>query len=118
MTKKILIIDDNPELVTILKMRLEKEGYPVVSAEDGMMGLKKAKEERPDLILLDVLMPNMDGFSFLLELRKVPELASLPVIVLTAKKMMGDLFKLEGVRDYILKPFDKDDLLAKVKRYI
>jgi len=82
------------------------------------LGLKKAREAHPDLILLDVLMSSMDGFRFVLEVKKVPELGSLSVIILTAKKMMEDLFQLEGIRDYILKPFEKDELLAKIKKYI
>jgi len=118
MAKKILIIDDEPDLVTVLRARLESQKFAVVTAGDGVEGLKKVEEEHPDLIILDVLMPRMDGFTFILELKKNPETKMIPVIVLTAKEMMSDLFKLEGVPDYIVKPFNVEELLARVKKYI
>lgn len=118
MSKKILVIDDEPEIVTVLRMRLESQKYSVVAANDGIEGLKKVSEEKPDLIILDILMPRMDGFTFLLELKKVHPDHAVPVIVLTAKEMMSDLFKLEGVHDYVLKPFEADDLLARIRKYI
>lgn len=89
-----------------------------MTAADGLEGLKKVKAEKPDLILLDILMPRMDGFTFLLELRKDEKAHNIPVIVLTAKEMMQDLFKMEGISDYLVKPFEAEDLLARVQKYI
>jgi DNA-binding response OmpR family regulator len=118
MAKRILVIDDEPDLVAVLKVRLETQGYEVDSAGDGFEGLKKVEQSSPDLIILDVLMPRMDGFTFILELKKNDKHKHIPVIVLTAKEMMSDLFKIEGVPDYIVKPFEVDELMAKVKKHV
>jgi len=118
MAKRILIIDDEPDLVAVLKVRLESQHYEVTSAGDGFEGLKKVEQAVPDLIILDVLMPRMDGFTFILELKKNEKFKHIPIIVLTAKEKMSDLFKIEGVPDYVVKPFEVDDLMARVRKYV
>lgn len=116
--KKILVVDDEPELLSMVKMRLEASDYEVCIASDGQEGLEKAETEKPDLILLDIMMPEKDGYTFLLEAKKKQSIKNIPVIVLTAMQKMKGLFKQEGVKDYILKPFDGQDLLEKVKKYL
>src|SRR3989338_1841917 len=103
MNKKILVIDDEPEMTELLKSRLESQSYEIITAHDGEEGLEKARYEKPDLIILDVLMPKMDGYTFVRELKVEEATKGIPVIVLTAKRRMQDLFKLEGIHDYILK---------------
>lgn len=118
MAKKILVIDDEPDFVEMLKMKLEASGYEVLAAFDGSEGLKKTREEPPDLILLDIMMPHKDGYTFLLELKKDEAMRSIPVIVLTAKPGMEDIFQLEGVSGYIMKPFKSAELLPKIKEIV
>lgn len=113
--KKILIVDDEPDFVSMVKMRLEANNYDVVEASDGMEGLSKAVEERPDVILLDIMMPGKDGYTMLRELKLKEEVKGTPVIVITAKPGMGDLFRVEGVEDYIVKPFETEDLLSRIE---
>ncbi|MDD5432123.1 MAG: response regulator [Candidatus Omnitrophica bacterium] len=112
--KKILVVDDEPSLVEMLKMRLELNDFNVVTASDGQEGMLKAKSEKPDLILLDILMPNMDGYSFVREIKADESLRNTNVIVLTAKAGMKDLFAIEGIKHYVEKPFEYSDLLAKI----
>lgn len=118
MKKKILVIDDEPNIMEVVQNRLEANDYIVVTAVDGEEGLEVARRERPDLILLDILMPRMDGYSFVLNLRRDPALSRTPVIVLSAKDRMQGKFWLEGVTDYLLKPFKAEELLDKIRRYL
>lgn len=115
--KKILVVDDEPEIVQILKMRLEANGYEVITACDGQEGLGKAKEESPDLILLDLMMPEMDGMKVNAKLKDDSITADIPVIFLTAKNTTAD--KVEGfqagIEDYVTKPFDSKELLARIE---
>lgn len=117
MKEKILVIDDDPDIVEILLMRLEASGYEVHTAADGKEGLLRLKVTKPDLIIVDVMMPTMDGFSFVQEIKK-EGFGHIPVIVLTAKGMMGKVFEMEGVKEYLLKPFDAQQLLDMIKKYI
>ena len=114
---RILAIDDTPENIEILRVRLNANGYEVLSAVDGEDGLAKARELLPDLILLDVMMPKMDGIAVVRELKKDPALRSIPVILVTAKSQTRDL--VEGLDaggdDYLTKPFDHSALLARVR---
>ena len=116
--KKILVVDDEPEFVDMLKIRLEANDYAVVTAANGKEGVEKAAAEKPDLILLDILMPEMDGYSALKELKANNETRDIPVIVVTAKSKMQGLFLVEGINDYVVKPFEADDLLLRIKRVI
>ena len=115
--KKILVIDDELELVDMLKIRLEANNYEVVTAGDGEEGMAKAKSEKPDLIILDIMMPKKDGYTFIKEMRAEQGIKSTPVVILTAKAKMKDLFAIEGAKDYIVKPFEATELLEKIARY-
>jgi len=114
MPSKILLIDDDQVNVKLVETQLTKEGFNVVVAAEGEEGLAKAKDEQPDLIILDVEMPNMNGYTFLTELKKT-EQKGIPVIVLTAHEENQPIFKLKGVKDYIVKPVEVDDLIFKIK---
>ena len=115
-TKKILIADDEQQLALAVKIRLQSRGYQVVTAADGRTALELAETEHPDLIILDVLMPVMDGYSCLRELNTRFGRGKIPVIILTARDRMKDLFELEGIEDYVIKPFDHEDLLIRIER--
>ena len=114
--KKILIVDDEPEFVNLVRLRLEANGYEVIDASNGEEGLKKAEEERPDIILLDIMMPKKDGYTLMRELKYKEITKSIPIIALTGKPKMKDLFEIEGIKDYIVKPFEDEDLLLRIKR--
>ncbi len=116
MAHKLLLIDDESDILKILKLRLEANDYAVITAEDGEAGMQALQAERPDLVVLDVMMPRMDGFTFVSELKKMQEFRHIPVIMLTAKEMMADLLRLEGVSDYIIKPFQAEQVLAAIKK--
>ncbi len=115
MTRKVLIVDDEKAIVDILKFNLKKEGYDTVCAYDGREGLRMARQENPDLILLDIMLPYMDGFEVCAKLRG--EGSSVPIIMITAREEETDkVFGLEnGADDYITKPFSMRELMARVK---
>jgi len=117
---KILVIDDEPDIVKMLKTRLETGGYQVIAARDGIEGFKKAREQRPDLILLDIIMPEVDGLTVLRRLRSDEATCGIPVIMLTAKGMTDSIFEAQiyGATDYIIKPFRLSELLKFIKRYL
>ena len=114
MGKKILIVDDEKNIVDILKFNLQKEGFSTVEAYDGDQALKLGLEENPDLILLDIMLPKMDGFTVC---RKLREKVSTPILMLTARADEVDkVLGLElGADDYITKPFSPRELMARVK---
>ena len=114
--KKILVVDDEQQLALAVKIRLQSVGYEVVTAGDGQQGLDLIEKEEPDLVILDVLMPNMDGYSCLREINARFGRGKTPVIILTARDRMKDLFDLEGIEDYVIKPFDHEDLLVRIDR--
>ena len=116
--KKILIVDDEGELVLALKIRLQSRGYQVVTAGDGQKGLEVIQQENPHLVILDVLMPLMDGYTCLRQINARFGRGKLPIIVLTARDRLKDLFELEGIEDYVVKPFDHEDLLTRVERVL
>ncbi len=116
--RKILVIDNDAEVLQLMKSRLEaKSQYEVMIAEDGEDGWEKAQTHRPHLIIFDIKMPKLDGYSFIRQLKRDENLKKIPAIVLTAYPHMQDLFALEGVRDYLVKPFDADQLLEKIERH-
>ena len=114
---RILAVDDTPENFEILRVRLEANGYEIVTADDGEEGLVRARELQPDLILLDVMMPKRDGISVVRELKADPALQSIPVILVTAKSDIRDVVDgLDaGGDDYLTKPFEHAALLARVR---
>ncbi|MBL7151280.1 MAG: response regulator [Candidatus Omnitrophica bacterium] len=116
--KSILIIDDEVELLDLLKIRLQDAGYEVYTAPDGKEGLEKARAQRPDLIVLDILMPNKDGYAFVKESRRDKSINGIPIIILTAKAAMQDLFKMQGVSDYIMKPFEARELMQRIEKLL
>ncbi|MGD8779687.1 MAG: response regulator [Ignavibacteria bacterium] len=114
---KILVVDDQPDNVYILQDRLENEGYEVITAYEGETGIKKAKEEEPDLILLDVMMPKISGFDVCKILSGDETTRDIPIILLTALIDPEDLKKgfQSGAFDYVKKPFNKVELFARIK---
>ena len=118
--KKILLVDDETDLRTVVKMRLEVEGYKVIIGSNGKECLERAQEEMPDLIILDIMMPIMDGYTALKHLKEDQELARIPVIIFSIKEKvkMEGLFITDIVEDYIEKPFETEDLIVKVKRIL
>lgn len=117
---KILIIDDEIELAELVQLRLEALGHEVFQASNGREGLQKLKESHPDLILLDVMMPELDGFEVCQIIKKNKDWEMIPVIMLTAKAQHGDdaLCLAMGADDYISKPFDMKVLTQKIEKYL
>lgn len=123
---KILIIDDDPDLVESMRIVLENKKYKVVSASSGQEGIDKVKEENPDLIILDVMMPNMDGFEVSRAIKGCPGNKNIPILMLTAiKEKTGLDFKKEAgdevwlpVDDYCEKPLDHQELIAKIEKLV
>ena len=118
MPKTILIVDDDRTLVHILEQIIQKEGYRTISVYDGAEALKKAQDEQVDLIVLDIHMPKVHGYSLLFELRKIEGAGNTPVIILTSNQDMGDIFKAEGVKEYLIKPCSPQTVLEKIKQYV
>ncbi len=118
MARKILVVDDERHIVRLVEVNLQRAGYDVIAAYDGIEALEKTKSEKPEMIILDVMMPRMDGFEVLKELRGNPESKDIPVIMLTAKAQDADIFKgwSSGVDSYLTKPFNPRELLAFVER--
>lgn len=116
MMATVLIVDDSPTEVHAYQQMLEKHGFEVESATDGEASLQKAREVKPDLILMDVVMPGMNGFQATRSLAKDPETAGIPVIIITTKDQETDkVWGLrQGARDYIVKPVREDDLVKHV----
>jgi diguanylate cyclase (GGDEF)-like protein len=117
MADNILVVDDDEDIVRVIRVNLQLEGYEVDTAHDGQAGLDKALETPPDLVLLDIMMPRMDGLTALKKMRSHPSLASTSIVLLTARGLTEDRVKgLElGADDYITKPFDVVEMLARVK---
>ena len=115
---KILVVDDDPTLTKLLHTKLVEHGYEVATAKDGEEALAKYLDFRPGLIILDILMPKMDGYTFVREIKTRKDAQEIPIIVLTAKQRMAELFKLEGIQDYIVKPYQINDLLEKVQKHL
>lgn len=114
---KILLIEDNKNIILVEKMCLEANGYEVLLAEDGIQGLEMVINGKPDLILLDILIPKMNGYLVLEALQNNPVTSDIPVLVTSAKAQVDDLkqafaYKIQG---YLVKPFTSQELLAKIK---
>jgi len=120
MAKKILIVDDEVQLVEMIKMRLEASGYEIIFAHDGQDGLDKAKKEKPDLMILDLMLPKIDGYKVCRMLKFDEKYKQIPIILFSARaqdedKKMGQEV---GADAYITKPFDPQALLGKIKELL
>jgi diguanylate cyclase (GGDEF)-like protein len=117
MAETVLVVDDDPDVARFVEVNLRSAGYEVTVASNGEEGLERAVELRPDLVLLDVMMPKLDGFEVAQRLRRDPRTSSSSIIMLTAKALSSDkvLGLSSGADDYIIKPFDPVELLARVK---
>ena len=115
--KKILFIEDEPDQIMMVSLRLKKSGYEPISSSNGEEGLQKAVTEKPDLILVDVLMPGMDGFEVCRRLRKNPATKRIPIISTTAAGMddVEHQCIAAGADACVRKPYDSEDLLAKIR---
>lgn len=114
MAHKILIVDDEKTNIALLKFILSSAKYEVVVAMDGKEGFEQVLKQQPDLIVCDVFMPNMNGYDFMCELKNLQGSIITPVIMLTSNETMQDIFTLEGVRGYFVKPIDPPQLIAKI----
>ena len=122
---KVLVVDDDPDMVSVIRMSLEKASYEVMDAGNGKEGIEKAKKERPDLIVMDLMMPEMDGFEACKRLKADPEVKNIPVIVLTAigeqlsdTKYAKDMGLGLESEDFITKPVDLNVLLERVAQLL
>ncbi len=120
MAQKILIIEDNEAARKLLETRLKTVGYNVVCSFTGEEGIKLAETERPDLILLDIGLPHMDGYAVLSQIRNTPIIRSVPVIMITARTETKAVFTAKdlGSTDYVMKPFKFGELLEKIKKHV
>lgn len=119
--KRVLCIEDEFEMIELIRMVLEREGIEVTGAMGGEQGLKAMKEVKPDLILLDLMMPGMDGWEVYKQMRADKELTDIPVIIVTAKAQSIDRvlgLQVAKVADYITKPFGPKELVASVQRIL
>ena len=121
--KKIIVIDDDPDIVTFLTTLLEDNGYKTISAKDGQEGLEKIQHERPQLVLLDVTMPEKSGVRCYRELRENPDLASIPVVIVTGvakdfKNFISSRRQVPPPDGFISKPIDKQELLDTVSKFL
>lgn len=122
--KRILVVDDEPHILRLIKARLEANNYEVIIAEDGEECLKKLAVEKPDLLILDIMMPKMDGYDVLIATKETDEMneskRKIPVIVLTARadNRIRDLIEQGIITAYLTKPFKSEELLEKIKRLL
>lgn len=116
----VLIADDDPEILTLLSIRLSKRGYKVLEAADGLQTLQVARSQHPDLVLLDVMMPGKNGWEVAREMRNDPHLADIGIVMLTAigEKVNEMTSPLYGADDFVDKPFDFSELEQKISRVI
>jgi len=120
MGKKILIIEDEAELVKLIELRLKASNFEVISALDGEEGLKKAQSENPDLILLDIVMPKIDGYMVCRHLKDDPKTQRIPIIIITASggKNLQQRSRDAGADGLVIKPFEAEDLLSKISNFV
>ncbi len=120
MAKRVLVVDDEPPTVQVIQLALEREGLEVATAANGEECLQAVESDPPDLVILDVIMPILDGFETLRLLREKPETKHLPVIMLTARREDRDVLRgwMTGVDLYLTKPFQMADLLTATRRIL
>ena len=116
---RILIVDDSPSQLLGIKRIVEKLGHEALTAEDGAAGVEAAKRELPDLILMDVVMPNLNGFQATRTISKEPTTAHIPIVLVTTKDQDTDKVwgMRQGAKDYIVKPVDPTELMAKIRAF-
>jgi len=116
---KVMVVDDENDVVELIKFMLEKDGHAIVTAGNGRECLEKVEGEKPDLIILDIMMPEIDGYTVNTRLQEKDETRSIPVIILTAKGQMRDLFALgSNIVAFMEKPFDPKGLRDKVREIL
>ncbi|MFA5780409.1 MAG: response regulator [Elusimicrobiota bacterium] len=118
MSKKILVVDDEKDIVEIISMYLEREDYEPIAAYDGQEALRKIIFQSPDLVVLDIMMPKLDGHSLNIKLKENPETKDIPVIVITGKGHLREIITAREdvtIVDYLEKPFQMNELLKKIK---
>ena len=121
--KRILFVEDDRDLIDVVTVRLRVAGYEVTACHDGESALKEVKRQRPDLLVLDVFLPVIDGYSVLRavkeHLQKTEGKDDMPVIIITGRgSLMKDMFKLEGVREFLQKPFEAERLVELAKQFV
>ena len=118
--KRVLICDDDPVILRLIQVNLELEGYEVLLAHDGERAIEVAQAVRPDLIILDIMMPRLDGYQTCERLKADDSTKAIPVVFLSAKAQHSDVEKGKayGVAEYLTKPFDQNDLVAVVERHL
>jgi len=118
--RRILVIEDEKEMLEAVRLRLEANSYEVISASDGAEGLSQARSEKPDLIVMDIMLPKMDGFTVCRMLKFDENYKNTPIIMLTARTQEMDVArgKEMGADAYLTKPFKSEELLAKIKELI
>ena len=115
----VLVVDDDPVIIKLLRVNFEMEGYEVIAAADGVEGLARAHEDRPDVIILDVMMPRMNGLDVARALKGTDDTRDIPIILLSAKAQATDVAEGRHVADdYITKPFDPLELLDRVAGFL
>ncbi len=117
---RVLVVDDEISIVRLIQVNLERHGYQVETANNGVEALEKIRQKRPDLLVSDVMMPEMDGFELLTSIRRDPALMDLPVIMLTAKAQDADVFKGYQLQAdmYLAKPFNPAELITFARRIL
>ena len=115
--RKLLLVEDEEDLAAMVSFRLRAAGYEVAVAYDGEEALEKVKTERPDLIILDLMIPKIDGYQVCDRLKKDPAFSKIPILIFTAKAQQKDIErgKRAGADDYLIKPFQPQDLLEKIR---
>ncbi|MCX8036356.1 MAG: response regulator [Candidatus Sumerlaeia bacterium] len=118
--KRILLADDEEDIKTVVAMFLEAQGYEVITAFDGLDALEKVRTEKPDLILLDIMMPVLDGFEVCKRLKENEDTARIPIVILSAAAHVESVNRglKAGAKDYIVKPFEPEKLVEKIEQFI
>jgi DNA-binding response OmpR family regulator len=119
MAKKVLVVDDEPEMLNLIRFTLQQGGYDIVTCDTGRHAWNAIIDNKPDLLLLDVMLPGIDGYSLQIKISQDEATKNIPIIVLTALEPSRTLFKkFEQVKGFMTKPFKTDDLLAEVEKVI